>query len=477
MDLAADLTRASGAGAAIAERLHAGGDGDAYRQRRLLAADLADLVLALPAPAPMLVALEDLHWADDLTLDVLERVARRLPDVPLLIVGTYRSDELYPRVPARAWRTRLLTQRLAEEVRLPRLAADRDRRDGRADRRRHAARGPGHGRAHPQRRHPAARRGVPAAGLRGARGARHPRRRRPRPGRGPVAGRRHPRRCRVGDRPLVRRRPAHRDHRRATGRGRRRVAGTDGPVLRPAATARRRVRLPAQPDPEALYADPAPTAPPGPARPHRRGRRRGRVRRRVRQRSLRTRRPARRRAPARAAGRRGRRGPVRPPRGRRAAAAGAAHRPLRHHRRGPRRPARRPRRGARRDRRQRRRRGRLRRGGRGAQSSRRRRRRRRAHPAAGRRPARPRRLLRRTGPASAGRPRRRAIHSGHRRRPGAAPRRPVGDAHARPLPRRVDRVRPAGPRPRRATSPPASTPTPPSAPRSSSAAPWTRAGG
>jgi len=39
----------------------------------------------------------------------------------LLVVGTYRSDELYPRVPMRQWRTRLLTQRHAEEVRLPRL--------------------------------------------------------------------------------------------------------------------------------------------------------------------------------------------------------------------------------------------------------------------------------------------------------------------------------------------------------------------
>ena len=45
----------------------------------------------------------------------------------MLVVGTYRSDELYPRVPMREWRARLLTQRLAEEVRLPRLSRGRDR--------------------------------------------------------------------------------------------------------------------------------------------------------------------------------------------------------------------------------------------------------------------------------------------------------------------------------------------------------------
>ena len=53
----------------------------------------------------------------------------------MLVVGTYRSDELYPRVPMRAWRARLLTQRLAEEVRLARLSRDGHRGDGRRDRR------------------------------------------------------------------------------------------------------------------------------------------------------------------------------------------------------------------------------------------------------------------------------------------------------------------------------------------------------
>jgi predicted ATPase len=118
-----EYTRA--AGDRIARRVREPGDGDPNRQRRLLVAELTDLVEAITAcPWPMLVTLDDLYWADDLTLDVLARLGRRAQTLPLLLIGTYRSDELYPRVPMRAWRTRLLNQRHAEEVRLHRLSRD-----------------------------------------------------------------------------------------------------------------------------------------------------------------------------------------------------------------------------------------------------------------------------------------------------------------------------------------------------------------
>jgi DNA-binding CsgD family transcriptional regulator/tetratricopeptide (TPR) repeat protein len=123
-DLAGELGREPGTaevGSRIAARLGAGGgDGDSDRQRRLLVGDVSDLLESLGADRT-LIALEDLHWADDVTLDVLGRLGRRTGALKLLVVGTYRSDELYPRVPMRAWRTRLLTQRQAEEVRLGRL--------------------------------------------------------------------------------------------------------------------------------------------------------------------------------------------------------------------------------------------------------------------------------------------------------------------------------------------------------------------
>lgn len=113
------------AGLAIEARLDAGatGSGDEHRRRRLLVLDIVDLLVATAATGPVVLALEDLHWADDLTLAIIESLARRVPEAPLLVVGTYRSDELFPRVPLREWRSRLVGRRLAEEVRLSRLDA------------------------------------------------------------------------------------------------------------------------------------------------------------------------------------------------------------------------------------------------------------------------------------------------------------------------------------------------------------------
>lgn len=93
----------------------------ADRRRRQVVFDLVETLTSLTGDGPVAAALEDLHWADDLTLDVVAQLARRMGEVPLLVIGSYRSDELYPRVPMREWRTRLLGQRLAEEAVVPRL--------------------------------------------------------------------------------------------------------------------------------------------------------------------------------------------------------------------------------------------------------------------------------------------------------------------------------------------------------------------
>ena len=44
---------------------------------------------------------EDVHWADEATLDLLGFLARRLTRCPTLLVLTYRDDELGPRHPLR----------------------------------------------------------------------------------------------------------------------------------------------------------------------------------------------------------------------------------------------------------------------------------------------------------------------------------------------------------------------------------------
>lgn len=130
LDLAGDLARASdpavdSVGRALALRLRQplSTDGDPHRQRRLLVQDLTDALVDLRSDRAVLIVLEDLHWADHLSLDVIGRAAARLAEHRTLVVGTYRSDALYPRTAIREWRTTLLSQRLAEEIRLRRLTA------------------------------------------------------------------------------------------------------------------------------------------------------------------------------------------------------------------------------------------------------------------------------------------------------------------------------------------------------------------
>jgi DNA-binding CsgD family transcriptional regulator len=52
------------------------------------------LIEELEAHAPTILVLDDVHAADEATLDVLRLLGRRVEGVPVLIVATYRDDEL-----------------------------------------------------------------------------------------------------------------------------------------------------------------------------------------------------------------------------------------------------------------------------------------------------------------------------------------------------------------------------------------------
>ncbi|MBK9713444.1 MAG: AAA family ATPase [Kouleothrix sp.] len=69
------------------------GDEAAQEQRRLFAA-LARLILHDAADRPVVLIMEDLHWSDPTSLDFLLFLVRQAAALPLLIVGTYRSDEV-----------------------------------------------------------------------------------------------------------------------------------------------------------------------------------------------------------------------------------------------------------------------------------------------------------------------------------------------------------------------------------------------
>lgn len=47
-------------------------------------------------PHPLLLIIEDLHWCDDTSLEFLRYLVRRLAKRPLLLLCTYRSDEIHP---------------------------------------------------------------------------------------------------------------------------------------------------------------------------------------------------------------------------------------------------------------------------------------------------------------------------------------------------------------------------------------------
>ena len=53
---------------------------------------LAGLIRALAAPVPLLLVVEDMHWCDDLTLDLMSSLAQRPGRVPLLVLMTARPE-------------------------------------------------------------------------------------------------------------------------------------------------------------------------------------------------------------------------------------------------------------------------------------------------------------------------------------------------------------------------------------------------
>jgi DNA-binding CsgD family transcriptional regulator len=122
----ADLARAMEPGAfgdlgpeLIAMR---GGKGaDSLASRRILVREIAEKIIDA-IDRPTLLAFEDLQWADEVTLEIVGDLARMCQDRPLLLLAAYRLDELPVGSIHREWRSRLLTQRLGEELRLERLS-------------------------------------------------------------------------------------------------------------------------------------------------------------------------------------------------------------------------------------------------------------------------------------------------------------------------------------------------------------------
>jgi DNA-binding winged helix-turn-helix (wHTH) protein/tetratricopeptide (TPR) repeat protein/energy-coupling factor transporter ATP-binding protein EcfA2 len=87
--------------------------------------EAAEVLEAVASDRPLVLVLEDLHWADPSTLDLLAWLARRGRPARLLVVGTYRpADALAGGAPIGDLGAELRLRGLATELRLGELGAE-----------------------------------------------------------------------------------------------------------------------------------------------------------------------------------------------------------------------------------------------------------------------------------------------------------------------------------------------------------------
>src|SRR5262249_19621414 len=94
-------------------------------QQRMLR-EMAEALEALATESPLVLLLEDLHWSDFSTLELISAVSRRTEPERLLGIGSYRPvDVIAKDHPLRAMKQELEIHRNCEELRL-RLLREKD---------------------------------------------------------------------------------------------------------------------------------------------------------------------------------------------------------------------------------------------------------------------------------------------------------------------------------------------------------------
>ncbi len=112
---------ALGSRPALGRLLPEGGDGQLVHEdrsglaRQQMFGAVLGLLTELAAAAPVLLVLEDLHWADASTRDLVTFLSRMLHRERVALIGTYRTDDLHRRHPLRPV--------VAELLRLPSVIA------------------------------------------------------------------------------------------------------------------------------------------------------------------------------------------------------------------------------------------------------------------------------------------------------------------------------------------------------------------
>jgi len=99
-------------------------DVPADQQRRVSFNAFLEFLRRGTAKSPSVILFDDLHWADEPTVQLIHHIAPHLTSMRTLMVGTYRDVELDVKKPfARALET-LVRQRLARRINLRRLPAE-----------------------------------------------------------------------------------------------------------------------------------------------------------------------------------------------------------------------------------------------------------------------------------------------------------------------------------------------------------------
>jgi predicted ATPase len=106
--------------AALAPARAASAAGGPEHERHRIVQAFVQFFARQAAVRPLLAIVEDIHWSDESSLEILLTIARRTAEQPLLLLLTYRADEAPTHLVAML--AALERERLADEIRLAPLA-------------------------------------------------------------------------------------------------------------------------------------------------------------------------------------------------------------------------------------------------------------------------------------------------------------------------------------------------------------------
>ncbi|MBX6364279.1 MAG: AAA family ATPase, partial [Gemmatimonadetes bacterium] len=122
--VAGDLIAAAAQTATELRRTWGGGGTTAAPSEETLFFQYTELVLAVAAEQPILLFIDDLHWADPASVSLLAHLGRKIADQRVLILGTYReTDVAVAAHPLQKAKLELERYRVATEIALAPLDA------------------------------------------------------------------------------------------------------------------------------------------------------------------------------------------------------------------------------------------------------------------------------------------------------------------------------------------------------------------